>query len=119
MSHRTTNKHFQIFKKECKKWIDKFGLINWEVYYLHKKSKNLAFMTANLVGRVADIGLAKTWKNSEVSNFEIKKCAFHEVNELLLYRLRNLAEYRYTTYNEIDEEVHAIIRTLENVLFDK
>ncbi len=32
----TTVKDFELFKKEAKKWIDRLGLLEWEVIYYHE-----------------------------------------------------------------------------------
>jgi len=45
--------------------------------------------------------------------------AFHEVMELFLAKLKILALSRSATEQEIVEEIHSIIRTLENVVFKK
>lgn len=119
MPYKTTADHFKLFKKEFKKWVDIFGLKGWEVEYKHTPSgDSLAWMNADLVGRVATIGLAPVWERTKTTTHEIKKCAFHEASELLLYKMRSLAKYRYATLYEIDEENHNIIRTLEGVIFE-
>ena len=33
---KTTKKDFELFKSECKKWIDKLGITGWEIYYTWK-----------------------------------------------------------------------------------
>ena len=68
---------------------------------------------------MVSVCLSKTWDNVEPTDFEIRKSAFHEACEVLLYPLRYLAEARFLTDSEIDPEVHNVIRTLENVLFKK
>ena len=49
----------------------------------------------------------------------MKISAFHEVCEIMLFPLRYLGECRFLTETEIDPEVHRLIRTFENVIFDK
>ncbi len=118
---KTTKKDFIIFKKECEKWIKIFGLKNWDIEFYHADSlkDSRASTTYAVIDRSISIYLNIDWKNDTISNDNIRKSAFHEVSEVLMCKLRNLAEYRYTTFHEIDEEVHAIIRTLENVLWEE
>ena len=121
---KTTKKHFNLFKKECDYWIKEFGLTNWCVRYYHRKDSKQevhAWCNFEFSGRAVDITL-----NAEVDDdyklnpeFETKLSAFHEVCEVLLFPLRYLAEARFLTDNEIDPEIHNIIRTLENAVFDK
>jgi len=66
------------------------------------------------------MGLSKDWTDAlPLNNKEIRRCAFHEVCELLLGNLRDIAGSRFILEREIDEQVHIIIRTLENVIFEK
>ncbi|HDL19928.1 MAG TPA: hypothetical protein ENH40_06715 [Nitrospirae bacterium] len=119
--NKTTKEHFAIFRKECLKWIEVFGLKGWDVTIKHKKMEDCrAACTSHVVNRWAELKLNIDWnKEWEISKDRLKKDAFHEVMELFLAVISNLAEYRYTTASEIEEEIHAIIRTLENVVFEK
>ena len=120
--NKTTNKDFKIFRDECRKWIDIFGLKSWSVKYDHRNAAGkdtLASCCYSVTDRVATLVLSKDWGNDVVDDYQIEKSAFHEVCELFLANIRTLAEYRYTTMLEIDEEVHAVIRTLENVLYER
>ena len=114
---KTTKKDFIIFKKECEKWIEIFGLKGWRVEFFHKKGKGArAQCHYHTTDRVLDFYFNTEW-NSEVTDKKIRTTAFHETCEGLLCRIRVLSEYRFTTQLEIDEEIHSIIRTLENVLW--
>lgn len=33
---KTTKKQFELFKKECRKWIDRFELNGWEINFTHQ-----------------------------------------------------------------------------------
>lgn len=118
MGHKTTKKHFEIFKKECAKWIDYFGLKDWEISYWHKQSEDhLAYIKYDPVNGWAIIGLSTDWDSIEPTIIEVKSSAFHEVAELLLGRLVRCAERRSTTIREIEEATHGIIRRMENSVF--
>lgn len=118
---KTTEKDFQIFIAECKKWIEILGLKGWKIYYTHETYENtLAWCSVgSLKDRCAKLGLSKNWGNfdKEINEDDIRKVAFHEVFELKLTRLRKLAKDRFITEYEIDEELHDIIRTIENVFY--
>ena len=115
---KTTKKDFELFRGECEKWIEFFGLKGWDITIEHAEDKgNRATCTYNVTNRSIVLNLALEWKTDPITPERIKQDAFHEVSEILLCNLRNLAEYRFTTQYEIDEAVHAVIRTLENVVF--
>ena len=118
--NKTTKKHFAIFQKECEKWIEIFGLKGWEVCFEHEEEKNkLATINYDVVGRLAIFTLSTYWKRT-ISNYELKRSGFHEVCELLLGRLNIMITQRYDlNEQEQEEEIHAIVRTLENVMFKK
>ena len=67
--------------------------------------------------RVAIILYNKTWIEKDVSYEDITKVAFHELLEIMLSKLRNFSENNelYISKREVDEEIHSIIRTLENL----
>ena len=118
---KTTAKDFQLFKTECLKWLDEFGLKGWESDFEHDKKmdEHLALLTTNTIGRACKFTLAGDWGTVETSPYEIKKAGFHEVMELFIQRVRYLALSMEVRQDEVVEECHHIIRTLENVLFDK
>lgn len=123
---KTTTKHFELFKSECEKWIERFGLLGHRFYFAHNDDKNDALAWCVYPDRHEDraftLGLTKTLDKDRFDGFEpmdINRSAFHEVMEAFLYRLRNLAMCRFITPEEVEDEVHNIIRTLENVLYPK
>lgn len=122
MNTKITKKQFDLFKKECVKWIDIFGLKNWELrFFLDEKEKeSYAWVAYNHDNRVADIHLTRDWDrlNMLPSSEQIKITAFHEIAEVFIYPLRYIAESRYVRDSDsIDCIVHDIIRTLETVIF--
>lgn len=117
-----TDKDFQCFKDECQYWINRFGLLDWRVDYTFELLKDdcYARYAGNWEGKTATLTLNKL-AFQEVSTDQIRKSAFHEVCELLLLELRNIA---------LDEEIpfeerkwlttcaaHGVIRRLENSVF--
>jgi len=119
---KTTKKNFDLFRKECEYWMDEFGLKGWELKCYHTKTKprNLARTSFNTVQRWVCTTLNVDWGKYPTTDYDIKRTAFHEVVEgALLANIRALAEERYTTQDQIDEEIHNLVRVLENTVFDK
>ena len=119
---KITEAQFSLFKKECAKWINIFGLKNWELRYFLDggDKKSYAWVNYNHDNRVADLYLTNDWAELNIlpTNEQIKHTAFHEVMEIFLYPLRYLAEARYVLgWETIDCAIHDIIRTLETVVF--
>lgn len=118
---KTTKRHFEIFKRECEKWIKIFGLVDWEVWYEHKKLKHenwLAQHASNVVGRNIWYALNTEWDQAvPLTEHEIKASAFHEVFESRMANLRAIAKERSLNDDELDEEIHAIVKLIQNVLW--
>ena len=115
---KTTKEHFEIFKTECDWWIDYLGLKDWYIDYTHTKTddNSRASYAADIPARVINLNLNADWGIDEITEPNIKLSAFHEVCELLLVRLNDMADKK-STPEEREEEIHAIIRRLENTLF--
>lgn len=113
-------KQFSIFKKECVKWIRIFGMYGWEYTFLHCDLDTDA-ATCTWPSKSSDRQFALSL-NKDLPNYseiDIKRTAFHEVMEAFLYKISFLCEARYLQQEEIDDERHNIIRTLEKVIFDQ
>lgn len=120
---KTTKKQFNEFKKECQKWIKTFGLLGWRFYFEHadeERGNACAYITfpEHPEGRVFTIGLPVNI-DMELADIDIMRSAFHEVMEALLYKIRFLAKARYVQPEEIDEEIHNLVRTLESAVYCK
>ena len=113
----TTDEDFEVFKEECNKWIKRFGLFGWKVYYHHEEIDENAYAVcfANTMGRVSDIKLNK---KCDTKDLNIRKTAFHEVCELLLAKVEVLIKDRAYCYEDTREEIHNLIRIFERVIYD-
>jgi hypothetical protein len=121
---KTTKKDFELFKKECQKWIDRFELNKYDVAYdWHKMNEANAMMNNQESGMVATISLSNKidydkfdfpqYKN--VNEF-IKEKAKHEVIHLLIGRYREYANSRFVSKNEISEAEEELVRKLEKII---
>jgi hypothetical protein len=119
VAYKTTKKEFSEFKTECWKWIEYFGLKDWEWDIRHETpSQDDARANYNLVyvSKYVCVRLNKTFTVAP-DKYEIKRCAFHEIIHVLISELSRfgLAVYRDEV---IEKEEHRIIQILENSLFN-
>jgi len=119
-------KHFELFRKECEYWVNKFNLNDWRVAYRFDDDYDTWDVDARAVikvdpemsTRIAVIWLNMEWNSEELNEFNLREAAFHEVLELRLWSFRKMAEMPFPIGRiMIDKEVHIIIRILEGLLF--
>lgn len=113
---KTSPDDFELFKSECQKWIEYFGMKGWSIYFEANAANGN--MAETRIGPLTDRCAVFCFQGSTDPNFhDPKRSAFHEVCELLLFRLHDLAEARYVEEPDIHEAVHEIIRVLENTIY--
>lgn len=119
-----TQEHFEIFKAECEKWIEIFGLKGWKIGIIQTKDEpdnSRAWMNGQYSQRIATVCLPSHWNSSHEINsptlYQLRIDAFHEVCEILLTPMDILAGARNFDKEEFDAARHAVIRTLENVVW--
>ncbi len=115
---KTTNKHFEIFKKECEKWVDFFGLKEWDLKMVHEDcgDSNGKCLTG-YSSKSAIITLTTEYECDGELIHSIKKTAFHEVVHLLLADLVALGRARYLESDEFENKEHEIVSKLINSVF--
>ena len=113
---KITPKHFSTFKQEVLFWVDYFGLKDWTVEFENKDlDQNRANCNCNINAHRCLICLNVEF-DINLDDFQLRKSAFHEVCEMFLWRLGNLA-CSGNSHNQVDDETHKIIITLENTVF--
>ena len=119
--YKTTPKHFELFKKECLKWINVLGLNDWEMDYTHKdiKSEWRSWVAYDVINRIATINLEISWDDNKPTDNLVKRMAFHEVLHLLFADISALVNSRTVTQKMLDMCEHKLIRILENILWDR
>jgi len=116
---KTTKNHFELFSSECEKWIAKFGMLDWEISFEHKKldEYDIAEHAFNTYARTLILRLTTHWpEDMPLNDEQIKLSAKHEVFEGRLAPIRKLAESRFIRNDEIGTEIHAIVQLICNIL---
>jgi len=120
MIHQISNDEFALFEGSVK-WFQKYyGLTNYEIYCNLQSCKgNRGACEVDLHSRIAGIALNKRYPIADNDNLveDIKKCAFHEIYEVMLWRLEELATEKTTTPKQLEDARHEIIRIHENTVF--
>lgn len=114
-----TEEDFQIFKAECKKWLDFFGITEWEISYSFEYLESRAESRIHWRGKQCTFCL--TTHSPKWDKFDARKSAFHEVCELLLTEMEFTALDEEIPYKErkglTESARHGVIRRLENSVF--
>ena len=115
---KTTKKDFELFKKECQKWIKFFGLSEYRIEYFNLKEANGTRAQTEDYNDLmaADIIFPKEL-HDQTDIKKIRKAAFHEVCEILLMKLRIMANEQYN-WDLVNKEIHTVIRKLENSIYN-
>lgn len=117
---RSSAEQFELFKSECKRWIDKVGITGWDVYYEHKPLKNLAQCCTKSISHLAIITLTSEWDSEGIpcTDEGIALAAKHEVMHLLIAKLDDLASARWVTADEVTEASEELVIRLTNLIPD-
>lgn len=115
-----TVEDFELFKAECKYWLKFFAVVEYEVFYeFDKLDNNFAQVAVHVDEGVRNcvITLCNSKCNEEITEKRIKKNAFHEVCELMLW------EIGLVIFNAVGAKneriiIHKMIRRLENTIFE-
>lgn len=117
--HKCTQRHFEIFKKECAFWIEYYDLSSYAFTYEHKKDDpdyTEAKCHYFTIDRHATITLLDNWERKP-NDDQVRLAAFHEISEVFFGDVRTLGDARYVEEHEIRRAVHSVIRTLEHKLY--
>lgn len=118
---KLNQKHYKIFKDECKKWIDVFGLKEYSVAFEFTKLKG-AYATSNpsYDSKIVTIKLGTNiddlLDHGKDLDGMVKEWALHEVLHVVLNPIYCLSIARHATRAEIDQAEEGIVVRLTNVL---
>ena len=113
----TTKQHFKWFEQSVHKYINYFGLVNYEYSVVHKEvvQGSRAGVLIWDTAQGAMFGLAETYTDCDPpTKDKMDFFAFHEVIELLLFQIGRVAMNRTFDADELERETHNVIRTFEN-----
>lgn len=116
---KVTKAQFELFKKECKKWIDRFELNNWDVYFVNTAldDSTIARTKTNIDTYDATIALNLKWSEELPLNREqLIKTAEHEILHVLIARLDCLAHSRYAKKDELDSANEELVQKLSHII---
>ncbi len=113
------DKDFAVFQKDILYWVRRFGLLDWWVLFgwINREDGVIAQTECNVINRTVLFSLNRSTAY-HLSRQKLRRTAFHEALELLHAQLEAAANTRHIGPTEIREQVHALIRTWENVFFD-
>ncbi len=114
-----SKKQIEYFGLQVKKWADFFRLADWEILTDSEDFDDAyAKCAADVCSRLSTISVAETWDIKPTQRM-LSLTAFHEVAELLLAELHQVALSRVMTYEDEEAARHRVIRTLESVIFNE
>lgn len=115
---QTTKKDFERFKTEFLRWVDKFGLKEYEIWFYHENPKPISdgAIDSNEDGKYANVYYAKNIAKENMEQHSPEAIAKHEAIHLLLSRFDWLAKMRCIMSGDIREENEKLVRILEKVL---
>lgn len=118
MTKTELKRRINLFNKSCRYFHEYLGLFHWELYVDCRSADDcMGCVSWDTPGRVARITLSSEWVNTkDATDIEIIKTAFHELLELYMAKiydsLARLKDQEFAT-----EQVHTVIRLMENKLF--
>ena len=113
------DKDFEIFKKEFKKWQDKFGLNGWATYFVQEVLENkdtFAELRRDIENMTATACLNNEISESNKQFKDINRTAKHEAIHLLVGRLADCGRYRFVNEDELNEAEEELVHKLEGLL---
>ena len=118
---RTTKKDFVKFQKECSKWLDRFWLREWQVFYCWEDLGESSGARTEYFHGSKNVAISLNNRQDPKDGhrqFEhsIEDLAKHEVIHLLLADVIGLAESRYCTREEIESAEHALVQKLMKLI---
>lgn len=114
---KTTEEDFEFFKVEFLKWLEFFGIKHYRPYFYHVRIKDaLASFSLDEYGGTIGIRLSTDWGDDKPTRKLLSKCAFHEAGDIFMQPCR---DYMRGDPEELMGQVHRVVRTLENIIFER
>ncbi len=114
---QTTNKDFELFQREFKKWQVKFGLTGYKVYFKYEPiERGFASINVDQGNMVATVRLNSKLTDQDKPFKNIRQSAKHEALHLLVGRVDQNGRYRFTSENEMYEAAEELVHWLEGLI---
>lgn len=117
---KTTKKHFELFKKECQKWIDRFNLDSWEFFIEMKPEDEVesrARCKPQITGRVVTIDFSDEWFGfKKITDQDIRQSAKHEVIHVLIAEVSDLHFQIFRSEDEVARAAESLVNKLEKII---
>jgi hypothetical protein len=116
---KTTKAHFEHFKSEVLRWLDRLGVNDYRVDFVHEELPDAyAKVSTKSVHKAARVGFNTEWfaDARPLNKEEIAKTAKHEAIHLLVADVTSLANSRFVTADEVLEAEERLVRRLQRVL---
>ena len=114
----TTDKDFELFKRECQKWIDKLSLHDWEIRFYHNDIDDDANETSYFVPKISVIVFSEQIETYPTKSKAIKSLASEEILHVLLSDLATMANNRVFVQDMYSSAEHCVVHRLQKA-FDK
>ena len=116
-SNLTTRKHFDLFKKEFKKWQKKFELSYLRIAYFHEKIDGRAEIRYDLDNHTVRLSFDTDWGDSDpINESTICGAAKHEAIHLLLAELSVAGRSKDYTTRDCDIAEEKLVRKLSVII---
>lgn len=121
----TTEEQFEVFEDEVLEWVDFFGIKDANIKIIHDNVDDSGTAGGCAYGDVSNRVfwvcfekdmIDESGEGNDLDSFDIKLIAAHEVLEVMFMPLRMLCSNAGVSWQRIDEQIHRLIRTFENVL---
>ena len=115
---KTTTKQYELFKDECRKWIEKFHLNDYDVYFKWEDIDE-ADACSEIQGGDGNITITLNKNINFIDRDpteDIKETAKHEIIHCLIGRYVRLAKNRYVSGQELDYEEEHLVRKLCKII---
>jgi len=114
--YHTSKADFEYFQRHCWWWIKYFGLFDYEYLFFHEEDRETrASAVYEFKSRIISIYLSSIFE-SPFDKRLIAICAFHEVFESMLFKLKDLA-LRDAPIDTVEEFTHTVVNRMENTVF--
>lgn len=117
--YELNNTDYKIFKEEILFWQNYYGLKTYEIATFFENIGNFrAEATTDHESMISVVILNKKWDATIPDDYNIRKAAYHEICEIMLSKLVEIARSRTTTSEQIEQVTHEIIKIMENTHFE-